>query len=151
VAERSEALVGELRAQAEPRTTTLAPHQPWTLDDVASSKEVPELEPPPWSLTRSFWDDVAGAEAERLTIRNAELSASLAQLTQANSQLDRADREKSTSLAMGKKQLAEVQGALGRLTPAHMPVTTARAHCPCTLPVRCTEVQGALGRLCTTL
>ena len=49
------------------------------------------------------------AESERLTIRNAELSASLSQITQANAALDRADREKSTALAMAKKQLTEVQ------------------------------------------
>ena len=49
------------------------------------------------------------AESERLSIRNAELSASLHQSTQANGQLDRSEREKSTQIAMMQKQLTELQ------------------------------------------
>ena len=38
------------------------------------------------------------AESERLTIRNAELSATLAQTTESRAQLERAERDKSTQV-----------------------------------------------------
>ena len=49
------------------------------------------------------------AESERLTIRNAEVTATLSHMTAANHGLERADRDMSNQLAIVKKQLAEVQ------------------------------------------
>ena len=49
------------------------------------------------------------AESERLTIRNAELTATLQHMTTANHTLERADQDKTSALAIAKKQLAEVR------------------------------------------
>ena len=78
------------------------------------------------------------AESERLTIRNAELGASLSQLTQANGQLDRSERDKSSQLAVLKKQLEAVtvayvrQGAALQSARARLRRSSADASQPTT-------------------